>query len=94
MTYFRKIFARTAISYIHFIEIGESTLNCVYMGAFKYDVSKILENFTLPLSATVSIKRPPPPPLLTSAFVRPPPHFKEPHTQFTNSNTKCLSYPA
>ena len=62
------------------------------MGAFTYDVRKILEMFTLPLSATVSIKRPPPP-LMTSAFARPP-HFKEPPTQFTNSNTKCLSYPA
>ena len=59
------------------------------MGAFTYDVSKILENFTLPLSALSD-----PPPLMTSAFARHPPHFKEPPTQFTNSNTKCLSYPA
>ena len=48
------------------------------MGAFTYDVSKIFENFTLPLSVTVSIKRPPPPPLMTSAFARPPPISKNP----------------
>ena len=42
-------------------------------GAFTYDVSKILANFIppSPLSATVSIERPPP--LMTSAFARPPP---------------------
>ena len=39
-------------------------------GAFTYDVSKNLANFTPPLSATVSIERPP---LMTSAFAKTPP---------------------
>ena len=44
----------------------------LHKGAFTYDVSKILANFIppSPLSATVSIERPP---LMTSAFASPPP---------------------
>ena len=48
-------------------------------GAFTYDVSKILANFTPPppLSATFSIERPPPPPDDVSICqTPPPPHFK------------------
>ena len=63
MTYFRKIFARTAISYIHFIEIGELTLNCASIWERSHMTSARF------LSPPVSIKRPP---LMTSAFARPP----------------------
>ena len=91
MTYFRKIFARTAISYIHFIEIGESTLNCVSIWERSHMTSarfwKILPS---PLSALGD----PPPFDDVSICQTPPPYFKEPPKQFTNSNTKCLSYPA
>ena len=48
----------------------------IHNGAFTYDVSKILANFTppLPLSATFSIERPP----LDDVSIcqTPPPHFK------------------
>ena len=45
------------------------------MGAFTYDVSKILAKFIppSPLSATVSIERPPPPPDDVSICQTPPP---------------------
>ena len=69
-----------------------STQLNVSKGAFTYDVSKILANFTpLPLSATVSIERHPPPPpspddfsiCQTPSISKWHKFFKEPPTLYT-----------
>ena len=57
-----------------FRQNGDAECRYCDMGAFTYDVSKILANFTPPpLSATVSIERPPDD---VSIFQTPPPQFQ------------------